>query len=91
MKAFTSQLRTVYWQKSHNYLMCEFPAHYARRNAEVNLKSTTTDGFIFPIIISLRKSWKGGGGGGGGWVRLTWLDLCTLYSKRDTSESVKVT
>ena len=62
MKTFTSHLRIVYY----NYLVCEFTAHYACRNAEMNLKSTTTNGFTFPKIISLRKCCRGGGGGGGG-------------------------
>ena len=57
MKTFTSHLRIVY----SNYLLCEFTAHYACRNAEMNLKSTTTNGFTFPKIISLRNI--GGGGG----------------------------
>ena len=59
MKTFTSHLRIVYY----NYLACEFTAHYACRNAEMNLKSTTTNGFTFPKIISLRKYLGGGGGG----------------------------
>ena len=40
-------------------------AHYACRIAKMNLKSTTTNGFNFPIIISKLEYW---------WVRLTWLD-----------------
>lgn len=43
MKTFISNLMNVYLQKSRNYLMCEFTAPYACRNAEMNLKSTTTD------------------------------------------------
>ena len=39
MKTFTSHLKTVYY----NYLVCEFTAHYTCRNAEMNLKSTTTN------------------------------------------------
>ena len=58
MKTFTSHLRIVYY----NYLVCEFTAHYARRNAEMNLKSTTTNGFTFQKIISSRKYLGGGGG-----------------------------
>ena len=66
MKTFTSHLRIVHY----NYLVCEFTAHYACRNAKMNLKSTTTNRFTFPKIISLRKypagSGSGGEGGGGG-------------------------
>ena len=43
------------------------------KNAEMNLKSTTTNGFKFPIINSLMASWG---------VRLTWLDcnfLCIFF------------
>ena len=49
-----------------------FVAHYACKNAEMNLKSTTTNAFNFRIINSLMVSWG---------VRLTWLD-CNLTVKR---------
>ena len=62
MKTFTSHLRIVHY----NYLVCEFTAHYACRNAKMNLKSTTTNRFTFPKIISLRKYLAGSGSGGGG-------------------------
>ena len=58
MKTFTSHLRIVYY----NYLVCVFTAHYACRKTEMNLKSTTTNGFTFPKIISLTKYLGGGGG-----------------------------
>ena len=45
--------------------MCEFTAHYACKNAEMNLKSTTINGFNFRIINSLMGAWG---------VHLTWLD-----------------
>ena len=45
--------------------MCEFTAHYACKNAEMNLKSATTNGFNFRIINSLMGAWG---------VRLTLLD-----------------
>ena len=48
-----------------NYLACEFTAHYACRNAEMNLKSTTKNGFNFRVIHSLMGSWE---------VRLTWVN-----------------
>ena len=43
----------------------EFTAHYTYQNAEINLKSTTSNGFNFWIINSLMVSWG---------VRLTWFD-----------------
>ena len=51
-------------------------AHYACRNAALNLTPVTgtTNGFIFQIINSLIESWG---------VRLTWLDCKTLLSNRD--------
>ena len=58
------------------YLVCEFTAHHACKNAEINLKSTTTNRFNLWIINSLMESWG---------VHLTWLDcklivfLCKLY------------
>lgn len=45
------------WQKFHNDLMCELTAHYTCRDAEMNLKSTTTNRFDFQIIYSLMESW----------------------------------
>ena len=50
-------------------IACHFTAHYACKNVEMNLKSTTTNGFNFQIINSLMGSWG---------VRLTWLD-CNSY------------
>ena len=51
-----------------------FTAHYACRNAALNLTPVTgtTNGFIFQIINSLIESWG---------VRLTWFD-CKLLSQR---------
>ena len=48
-----------------------FTAHYACRNAALNLTPVTgtTNGFIFQIINSLIESWG---------VRLTWFD-CKLF------------
>ena len=43
------------------------------KNVEINLKSTTSNGFNFRIINSLMDSW---------WVRLTWFDFktwCCFY------------
>ena len=50
-----------------------FTAHYACRNAALNLTPVTgtTNGFIFPIINSLIESWG---------VRLTWLD-CNCWKQ----------
>ena len=50
-----------------------FTAHYACRNAALNLTPVTgtTNGFIFQIINSLIESWG---------VRLTWFDCKTLKS-----------
>ena len=55
---------------------CEFTAHYAYKNAEMNLKSTTTNGFNLRKINSVMESCG---------VRLTWLDCNLLYT---TLESV---
>ena len=44
--------------ESPNCLACEFMVHYACKKAEMNLKSTTTDGFNFRIMNSLMESWK---------------------------------
>ena len=54
-----------------------FTAHYACRNAALNLTPVTgtTNGFIFQIINSLIESWG---------VRLTWFDCkvrCIKYSE----------
>ena len=38
-------------KKCRNRLACEFTAHYAGKNAEMNLNTTTTNGFNFRIII----------------------------------------
>ena len=50
-----------------------FTAHYACRNAALNLTPVTgtTSGFIFQIINSLIESWR---------VRLTWFD-CNISVK----------
>ena len=40
-------------------------AHYACKNAEMNLKSTTTNGYNVRIINSIMGSWG---------ARLTWRD-----------------
>ena len=76
-KTFVSNLRKMRQQKTHNYLVCEFTAHYSCRNEEMKPKSTMTNWFIFQTVISLIESWgvwpgltvrgkwgeKGGGGG----------------------------
>ena len=51
-----------------------FAAHYACRNAALNLipVTGTTNGFIFQIINSLMESWG---------VRLTWFDCKSSLSK----------
>ena len=49
----------------HQIQVCEFTGHYACKNAEINRKSTTSNGFNFRIINSLMDSWG---------VRFTWLD-----------------
>ena len=51
-----------------------FTAHYACRNAALNLTPVTgtTNGFIFQIINSLIESWG---------VRLTWFD-CKSHDRR---------
>ena len=41
-----------------NCLACGFTVHYACKKAEMNLKSTTTNGFNFRIINSLMESWR---------------------------------
>ena len=60
------------WWKFHNCLAYEVTAHYTCKNAEMNLKSTTANGFNFRIINS---EWNLGRGGG---VRLSWLDCKVL-------------
>ena len=44
--------------ESPNCLACEFTVHYTCKKAEMNLKSTTTNGFNFRIINSLMESWR---------------------------------
>ena len=69
------------------YLACEFTAHHACKNAEINLKSTTTNRFNLWIINSLMESWG---------VHLTWLDcklivfLCKLYCMLNLSGIDKI-
>ena len=70
-KTFTSNSGKLSWQKFNNCLACEFAADYACKNAEMNLKSTTNNGFNFRIINSLMESWG---------VHLTWPD-CKNISK----------
>ena len=53
------------WKKFLNCPACEFTAHYACKNIEINLKSTTSNGFSFGKINSFIESWG---------VRLTWLE-----------------
>ena len=65
LKTFISNSGKLSNQKFHNDLECEFTAYYAYRNAEINLKYSTTNGFNFRIINSLMDFWG---------VRLTWLD-----------------
>ena len=45
------------WGGRNVVISCEFTAHYACKNEEINLKSTTTNGFNFRIINSLMESW----------------------------------
>jgi len=53
LKTFISSSGKLSNQKFHNDLACEFTAYYAYTNAEMNLKSSTTNGFNFRIINSL--------------------------------------
>ena len=46
------------WADRNFAISCEFTAHYACKNEDINLKSTTTNGFNFPIINSLMESWR---------------------------------
>ena len=63
------RLKIFDWIKFFKFreIACEFKDHYTCKNAGMNLKSTTTNGFNFRIINSLMGSW-------GGRVRLIWLD-----------------
>ena len=54
------------WAGRNVVISCEFTAHYACKNEEINLKSTFTNEFNFLIINSLKESW--------GYAGLTWLD-----------------
>ena len=54
------------WAGRNVVISCEFTAHYACKNEEINLKSTFTNEFNFLIINSLMESW--------GYAGLTWLD-----------------
>ena len=65
LKPFISNSGKLSNQKFHNDHACEFSAYYAYRNAKMNLKSSTTNGFNFRIINSLMDFWG---------VGLTWLD-----------------
>ena len=65
LKMFTSNSGKLSWYKFHNCLACEFMAHYACKNAEINLKSTTSNRLNFRIIKSLMDSWG---------VCLIWFD-----------------
>ena len=58
-----------------------FAAHYACRNAALNLTPVTgtTNGFIFQIINSLIESWG---------VRLTWFD-CKFVGRDETRAPLK--
>ena len=49
------------WYKFHNCFMCEFMAYCTPKNAKMNLKSTTTNGFNFQLINSLMESCGGRG------------------------------
>ena len=57
LKTFISNSGKLNNHKFHNDLACEFTAYYAYRNAEMNLKSSTTNGFNFRIINSLMDFW----------------------------------
>ena len=59
--------------------MCEFTAHYACKNVEMNLKSTTANGLNFRIINSLMEFWG---------VRLTWLDCKYLKKMKKSGKAV---
>ena len=61
--------------------MCEFMAHYACKNVEMNLKSTTANGLNFRIINSLMEFCG---------VRLTWLD-CKRSELKNVEKLVKET
>ena len=45
------------WGGRNVVISCEFTAHYACKNEEINLKSTFTNEFNFLIINSLMESW----------------------------------
>ena len=57
LKTFISNSGKLNNHKFHNDLACEFTAYYAYRNAEMNQKSSTTNGFNFRIINSLMDFW----------------------------------
>ena len=56
VKIDRKHLRQIQGNLAGRNFECEFTAHYARKNADMNLKSTTTNGFNFRIINSFM-SW----------------------------------
>ena len=57
LKTFISTLRKLSFQKFWNYLTCKIDCHYECRNADINLKFTTTNGFNFQMMNWLMKCW----------------------------------
>lgn len=56
LKTFTTNSRKLSQEKFHNFLTCEWTAHYACRNPEMNLKYATTNRFNFRMMTSLMES-----------------------------------
>ena len=54
-------------------------AHYACKNAKMNLKSTTTNGIQLSNNNFTHGIIGGGGGGGGTVVSLSWLDCKNMF------------
>ena len=57
----------------------EFTAHYACKNAKMNLKSTTTTGIQLSNNNFIHGIMGEGGGGGGTVVSLSWLDCKNMF------------
>ena len=57
VKIVTRHLRQIQGNLAGRNFECEFTPHYAWKYADMNLKSTTTNGFNFRIINSLM-SWR---------------------------------
>ena len=61
LKTFTSNSKKLSWHTFHDYLTCEFTAHYLCRCAEMKRKSTLTTNRFNPRILndySLLQSWR---------------------------------